>query len=95
MTAIGSQAVPAPALVVLMAPLAITAAENAGLSPHALMMGVALSASGLASPVGHAANALVMGPGGYRYTDYVKVGLPLTLMIIFVVIFVMPAFWKL
>jgi di/tricarboxylate transporter len=95
MTAIGSQAVPAPALVVLMAPIAITAAENAGLSPHALVMGVALSASGLASPVGHPANALIMGPGGYRYSDYVKVGLPLTLLIILVVIFVMPLVWRL
>jgi di/tricarboxylate transporter len=95
MTALGSQAIPAPALVVLMAPIAITAAETAGLSPHALIMGVALSASGLASPVGHPANALVMGPGGYRYIDYVKLGLPLTAMILLIVIFIMPLVWPL
>jgi di/tricarboxylate transporter len=95
MTALGSQAVPAPALVVLMAPVAITVAQTAGLSPHALMMGVALSASGLASPVGHPANALIMGPAGYRYIDYLKVGLPLTILCLLIVIFVMPAVWPL
>jgi di/tricarboxylate transporter len=95
MTSLGSQAIPAPALVVLMAPIAITAAETAGLSPHALIMGVALSASGLASPVGHPANALIMGPGGYRYMDYLKVGLPLTIVVLLLVIFVMPVVWPL
>ncbi len=90
MTAIGSQAVPAPALVLLMAPIAITTAETAHLSPHALMMGVALCALGLSSPVGHPANALVMGPGGYRYSDYAKVGLPLTVIVVLIALFIMP-----
>ena len=95
MTAIGSQAVPAPALVVMMAPIAISTAETAGLSAHALMMGVALSASGMASPVGHPANALIMGPGGYRYGDYFKAGFPVTLIILLIVIFIMPLVWPL
>lgn len=95
MTAIGSQAIPATALVVLMSPIAITAALSAGLSPQAVVMGVALSASSLSSPVGHPANALIMGPGGYRYIDYVKVGLPLTIMLLLIVIFVMPFFFPL
>ena len=95
MTAIGSQAIPAPALVVLMAPIAISTAQTAHLSPHALMMGVALSACGFSSPVGHPANALIMGPGGYRYSDYAKVGLPLTLVVLLIVLFVMPLRWPL
>ena len=39
------------------------------------------------------ANLLVMGPGGYRFSDYIKIGLPLTLVILVVVILVMPIFW--
>lgn len=51
------------------------------------MMVIALSASAaFMSPVGHPANVLVMGPGGYRFADYIKVGLPLTLVTLVVVL---------
>ena len=63
---------------ILAALLALTTAADLGLSPHALVMGVALSAASLSSPVAHPANVLIMGPGGYRYMDYVRVGVPLT-----------------
>jgi di/tricarboxylate transporter len=53
---------------------------------------VAASAAFL-SPVAHPANLLVMGPGGYRFRDYIRVGLPLTLVVLIVVMFVMPIFW--
>ena len=57
-------------------------------------MTVAIAASAaFLSPVGHPANLLVMGPGGYRFSDYIKVGLPLTLVILVVVMLVMPIFW--
>jgi di/tricarboxylate transporter len=58
------------------------------------MMTVAVSASAaFLSPIGHAANLMVMGPGGYRFSDYIKVGLPLTLIVLAVVMLVMPIFW--
>jgi di/tricarboxylate transporter len=47
------------------------------------------------SPVGHPANVLVMGPGGYRFSDYVKLGLPLTVVVFVVTMLLMPLFWPL
>jgi di/tricarboxylate transporter len=94
-TAIGAQAMPAAAVVVLMAPIAITTAAELGLSPHALLMGVALSAASLSSPVAHPANVLIMGPGGYRYVDYLRLGVPLTVMVLIIVVVVVPFFFPL
>jgi di/tricarboxylate transporter len=88
--------VPTAALVVLMAPIALKTSADMGMSPHALMMAVAMAASAsFITPVSHPANVLVMGPGGYRFLDYVKVGLPLTLVVYLVVIIVVPLFWPL
>ena len=94
LAALASQIMPNPAVAVLLAPVALNAASDLGVSPFPLMMTVAVSASAaFLSPVGHSANVLVMGPGGYRFSDYIKVGLPLTLAILIVVILVMPIFW--
>ncbi|MFO8036072.1 MAG: SLC13 family permease [Anaerolineales bacterium] len=94
LSALASQVMPNPAVAVLLAPIALNAAANLGVSPHPLMMGVALSASAaFLSPVGHPANMLVMGPGGYRFSDYARVGLPLTMVTLIVVILVLPLFW--
>ncbi len=91
LASLGSQVMPNPAVAVLLAPIAINAASSMGISPYSLMMTVAVSASAaFLSPVGHAANMLVMGPGGYRFTDYTKVGLPLTLIVLATVLLVMP-----
>ncbi|HSJ23594.1 MAG TPA: SLC13 family permease [Longimicrobiales bacterium] len=94
-TALGAQLMPAAAVVVLMAPIAITTAGELGLSPHALLMGVALSAASLSSPVAHPANVLIMGPGGYRYVDYLRLGIPLTVMVLALVVAVVPLFFPL
>jgi di/tricarboxylate transporter len=60
------------------------------------MMTVALSASAsFMSPVAHPANVLIMGPGGYRFIDYIKVGLPLTLVCLVVTLLVLPLVWPL
>ena len=91
---LGSQFMPNPAVAVLLAPIALSAAGELGVSPYPLMMTVAVSASAaFLSPVGHAANLLVMGPGGYRFSDYFKVGLPLTLIILVVVSLILPLFF--
>jgi di/tricarboxylate transporter len=94
LTSLASQVMPNPAVAVLLAPVALNTASDLGVSPYPLAMTVAIAASAaFLSPVGHPANLLVMGPGGYRFSDYIKLGLPLTLLILVVVILVIPIFW--
>lgn len=94
LTSLTSQVMPNPAAAVLLAPIALNTANDLGISPYTLMMTVAVAASAaFLSPVSHPANLLVMGPGGYRFSDYIKVGLPLTLVVLVVVVLVMPIFW--
>ncbi len=70
------------AAVLVMGPVAATLAHNLGYQPDAFLMAVALGASSdFLSPIGHQNNALVMGPGGYRFTDYWRLGLPLSFMV--------------
>jgi di/tricarboxylate transporter len=91
---LGSQFMPNPAVAVLLAPIALSAAGELGVSPYPLMMTVAVSSSAaFLSPVGHAANLLVMGPGGYRFSDYFRVGLPLSLIVLVVVSLILPVFF--
>jgi len=88
--------VPTAALVVLMGPIAMSTAANMGLSPYAFMMAIAMAASAsFMTPVSHPANILVMGPGGYRFSDYLKIGGLLTLVIMAIIIGVLPFFWPL
>ena len=95
-TALAAQVMPTAAVAILMAPIALNTASDLGLSPFALMMTVALSASAsFMSPVAHPANVLIMGPGGYRFSDYTKIGLPLTQICLLVVLLVLPIFWPL
>jgi di/tricarboxylate transporter len=94
LAALASQVMPNSAVAVLLAPIALNTASDLGISPYPLMMAVAISASAaFLSPVGHSANVLVMGPGGYRFADYTKVGIPLTLVVLAVVLLVTPIFW--
>jgi len=94
LTSLASQMMPNAAVAVLLAPIAINTAADMGVSPYPLMMTVAVAVSAaFLSPMGHPANLLVMGPGGYRFRDYIRVGLPLTLVVLVVVMLVMPIFW--
>jgi di/tricarboxylate transporter len=88
--------VPTAALVVLMAPIVINTSSNMGLSPYAFMMAIAMAASAsFMTPISHPANILVMGPGGYRFLDYFKIGGLLTLVILAIIVFILPLFWPL
>lgn len=94
LAALASQFMPNPAVAVLLAPIALSTAADLGISPYPLMMTVAVSASAaFLSPVGHSANILVMGPGGYRFSDYFKVGLPLTILTMIIVLLIVPIIW--
>ena len=93
---LGAQVMPNSVVAVLIAPIALNAAANLGYSPQALAMIVAVGASAsFMSPVGHPANVLVMGPGSYRFKDFIKVGFPLSLLIIAATLFILPKFWPL
>jgi di/tricarboxylate transporter len=71
------------AAVLVMGPIAAVVARNMGFVPDAFLMAVALGAScDFLTPIGHQNNLLVMGPGGYRFNDYWRVGLPLSCLIV-------------
>jgi di/tricarboxylate transporter len=94
LTSLASQVMPNPAAAVLLVPIALNTARDLGVSPYPMAMTVAVAASAaFLSPVGHPANLLVMGPGGYRFSDYFKIGFPLTLVVLVVVMLVLPIFW--
>jgi di/tricarboxylate transporter len=93
-TVLGTQIIPTAALVVLMTPVALSTSATLGISPHLLMMTVAIAASSsFASPLSHPAHLLVMGPGGYRFMDYVKVGIPITLISLVISVILLPMLW--
>lgn len=84
------------ATVLLMGPIAAGIATKAGLNPDAFLMAVAIGAScDFLTPFGHQSNTLVMGPGGYRFLDYGRLGLPLTLIVIAVSIPMIAWVWPL
>ena len=73
------------ATAVVMAPIAMAIAGSLGVSVDAFLMAVAVGAScAFLTPIGHQSNTLVMGPGGYRFTDYWRMGLPLEGFIVLV-----------
>jgi di/tricarboxylate transporter len=71
------------ATVLVMAPIAATFASRLGYKPDAFLMAVAVGAAcDFLTPIGHQCNTLVMGPGGYRFGDYWKLGLPLSIIVV-------------
>jgi di/tricarboxylate transporter len=87
-TAMATMIVPTTALVLIMAPIALQmAGVDPNLSPKLVMMAIAMAASAsFTSPISHPANVLVMGPGGYRFIDYVKVGVLLAAVVMVTVL---------
>lgn len=82
------------ACVVLVAPIAIRIAEGMGIEPHGFAMAVAIAAStAFITPIGHQANLLIYGVGNYRFNDFVKVGGPLSLLVVITTLAVVPLVW--
>jgi di/tricarboxylate transporter len=82
------------ATAVVMAPIAASVATGIGVNADPFLMAVAIGAScAFLTPIGHQNNLLVMGPGGYRFSDYWRMGLPLELLIIAIAIFLLPRVW--
>ncbi|TVP75467.1 MAG: hypothetical protein EA352_08225 [Gemmatimonadales bacterium] len=88
--AVSSQLLPGPAVVVLLAPVALAGAAQLGVAPQPLLLALAISATSLASPVSQPAHALVRVPGGYGAADFARLGLPLTILVILMVTLLAP-----
>lgn len=84
------------AAAVLMAPIGVSMANSFGASIDPFLMAVAIGAAvPFLTPIGHQSNILVMGPGGYRFSDYWKLGLPLSLLVCAVALGLISWFWPL
>ena len=84
------------ATVLVMAPIAAAFATQLGYRQDAFLMAVAIGAAcDFLTPIGHQCNTLVMGPGGYRFTDYARLGAPLSLIVVVVGVPLIMVFWPL
>jgi di/tricarboxylate transporter len=84
------------ATAVVMAPIGIGMAKTLGVNPDAFLMGVAIAAScAFLTPIGHQNNTLVMGPGGYHFGDYWRLGLPLEIIVLAISIPMLLIVWPL
>lgn len=84
------------ATALIAAPIGVSVAQSLGVSPDPFLMGVAVAGTcGLLTPIGHKNNAIIMGPGGYQFSDYWRLGLPLELLIIAVGVPTILFFWPL
>ena len=96
LAALGTLVIPSAVLVVLMSPIVLSSMADLGVRPEPAMMAIAMAAgASFMSPISHPANILVMGPGGYRFTDYMKLGVPLMLIVSIVVALLLPVVWPL
>jgi di/tricarboxylate transporter len=86
-----TQVINGAAAVTVIAPVAIIAAQQVGMEPRSLAMAVALASSmAFMSPLGHAVNVMVMGAGGYTFKDYARVGIPLTILLVAILLIILP-----
>jgi di/tricarboxylate transporter len=82
------------ATAIIMTPIAISAAMQIGLDPKPFILSVCFAASAsFITPIGYQTNLMVYGPGGYKFSDYVKVGLPLAISLWIMATFLIPVLW--
>jgi len=93
-TALLTQLISNNAVAVLLTPIALSLAQALGVSPTPLLMTIAFGASAsFMTPMGYQTNAIVMGPGGYSFADYLRIGVPLTLITWLLATLLIPIFW--
>jgi di/tricarboxylate transporter len=86
-----TQIINGAAAVTVIAPIAIATAQQIGMEPRSIAMAVALASSmAFMSPLGHAVNVMVMGAGGYTFRDYARVGIPLTVLLVILLMIALP-----
>jgi di/tricarboxylate transporter len=84
------------AAVLLIFPIAIATADSIGADPRGFALAVAVAAAtSFLTPIGYQTNMMVYGPGGYRFTDYLRLGLPLTAAVVAVILVGIPIIWPL
>jgi di/tricarboxylate transporter len=94
MTTVLTEIVSNNAVAVIMTPIAISLAAALGIDPRPLVVAVMIAAScAFATPIGYQTNTLVYGPGGYRFTDFMRVGIPLNLSMSLLASAVIPMIW--
>jgi len=95
MTSIGTQILSNNATAVLLLPIAISTAVTLGVDPRPFVIGICFGASAcFASPIGYQTNLMVYGPGGYRFSDYLKLGIPLNILVVVCASLGIPLFWE-
>ncbi|HDZ51805.1 SLC13 family permease [Sulfitobacter sp. M220] len=94
LTTILTEIVSNNAVAVIMTPIAISLGSALGMDPRPLVVAVMIAAScAFATPIGYQTNTLVYGPGGYRFTDFMRIGIPLNLSMSLLVSLMIPLFW--
>jgi di/tricarboxylate transporter len=94
LTALFTQVISNTATTVVIAPIALSAAASLGVRPEAFLMGIAIAASmAFASPIASPVNTMIMGAGNYRFSDYLKVGIPLLLLTFVIAVLTLPLLW--
>ena len=94
LTAILGQLISNTATALIIIPISVAAALETGISPQPVLMSVAVAAAAaFLTPVATPTNLMVMGPGGYQFGDYWKLGLPMMLWFFVVATFLVPVFW--
>jgi di/tricarboxylate transporter len=84
------------ATALIAAPIAVDMANRLGANPDAFLMGVAVAAScAFLTPIGHKNNTIILGPGGYKFGDYWRMGLPLEVLVLVVGIPAIITVWPL
>lgn len=95
-TSILTEIISNTAAAILLTPIAIGLAEQFGIDARPFVVAVMFAASAsFATPIGYQTNTLVYTAGGYRFSDFLKIGLPLNIVMLVVAVFVIPAFWPL
>ena len=94
LTSISTQILSNNATAVLLLPIAVSTALSIGVDPKPFIIGVCFGASAcFASPLGYQTNLMVFVPGGYRFLDYFRLGIPLNLFVVVAGMFLIPLFW--
>ena len=94
LTMLFTNVINAKAAAVLMFPIALHVAGSLGIDPMPFAVAIMIgSAASFMTPIGYQTNLMVFGPGGYRFSDYVKLGLPLSVLVWGTAVFLIPVFW--
>jgi di/tricarboxylate transporter len=96
LTAVLGQLISNTATALIVIPIGVAAATTMGISPRPVLMSMCVAAAGaFLTPIATPTNLMVMGPGGYLFGDYWKLGLPLLLWFFVVSVFIVPLIWRL